>query len=159
MRPSLPSDLPPAIAKHVSTTLRLPVQKCRRESVGAIRRCLSCSPTAMFDPSVRRCEPTGHAVSSSRNRVPVMAEQQTSEEPARVSATNVEIRTLARRHAVAAIRSLAAIAINGKTEPARVAASKAILERAFGRPSHAMTDEAEGAASQTKLTDRDRANA
>ena len=90
-----------------------------------------------------------------------MAEQGRSEEPARVAAGVSEIRTLARRHALAAIRSLAAIAINGKTEPARVAASKAILERAFGRPSQAMAGErADGSATpQAKLTDRDRANA
>jgi hypothetical protein len=89
-----------------------------------------------------------------------MAEQDQCEESARVSATTVEVRTLARRHALAAIRSLAEIATNGKTEPARVAASKAILERAFGRPSQPMTDEGvEGSTPKTKLTDRDRANA
>jgi len=72
-----------------------------------------------------------------------------------------EIRDLARRHSLAAIKSLAAIAINGKTEPARVAASKAILERAFGRPPQAATSErGEGPATpEPKVTDRDRAKA
>ena len=84
-----------------------------------------------------------------------------SEKPARRPQAPREIRELARRHSLAAIKSLAAIAINGKTEPARVAASKAILERAFGRPSQAMADESGDVpvTRELKLTDRERAKA
>lgn len=88
-------------------------------------------------------------------------EQDRSGEPAPRPQSMNEIRELARRHSLAAITSLAAIAINGKTEAARVAASKAILERAFGRPPQAATSEGdEGPATpEPKVTDRDRAEA
>jgi hypothetical protein len=44
-----------------------------------------------------------------------------------------EIRQRAREHAIAAIDSLAEIAANGESENARIAASNAILDRAYGK--------------------------
>lgn len=52
-----------------------------------------------------------------------------------------EVQDLARKHSVAAIESLAQIAAAGESEQARVAASNAILDRAFGKPPQAVTGE------------------
>jgi hypothetical protein len=46
----------------------------------------------------------------------------------------VEIEQLARQYAPQAMEALVKIAMSGKTDSARVAASIAILDRAFGRP-------------------------
>jgi len=46
----------------------------------------------------------------------------------------VEIEQLARQYAPQAMEALVKIAMTGKTDSARVAASIAILDRAFGRP-------------------------
>ena len=45
-----------------------------------------------------------------------------------------DIRSLARRHTSMAINTLAAIARKGKSEPARVSAAVALLERGWGKP-------------------------
>jgi hypothetical protein len=46
----------------------------------------------------------------------------------------IEIEALARQYAPQAMEALIKIAANGKSDSARVAASIAILDRAFGRP-------------------------
>lgn len=46
----------------------------------------------------------------------------------------VDIRSLARRHTTLALNTLAGIARKGKSEPARVSACVALLERGWGRP-------------------------
>jgi hypothetical protein len=48
--------------------------------------------------------------------------------------TLLEIEALARQYAPQAMEALVKIAMSGKTDSARVAASIAILDRAFGRP-------------------------
>ncbi|HEV8191639.1 MAG TPA: hypothetical protein VGP82_09160 [Ktedonobacterales bacterium] len=45
-----------------------------------------------------------------------------------------DIRSLARRHTSLAINTLAGIARRGKSEPARVSAAVALLERGWGKP-------------------------
>jgi Family of unknown function (DUF5681) len=49
-----------------------------------------------------------------------------------------EVQELARKHAPAAIKQLAAIAMKGESEQARVAACNALLDRAYGKPSQQM---------------------
>lgn len=44
-----------------------------------------------------------------------------------------EIRSLARAHTEMALRTLAGIAENGKSEPAKVAAAQALLDRGWGK--------------------------
>jgi hypothetical protein len=46
----------------------------------------------------------------------------------------VDIRSLARQHTTLAINTLAGIAAQGASEPARVAASVALLDRGWGKP-------------------------
>lgn len=45
-----------------------------------------------------------------------------------------EIQELARQHCQSAIKSLAQIATKGESEPARVAACNALLDRGYGKP-------------------------
>lgn len=52
-----------------------------------------------------------------------------------------EIQELARSHSPMAIKTLAKIATKGISEPARVAACNAILDRGFGKPPQAVTGE------------------
>jgi hypothetical protein len=52
-----------------------------------------------------------------------------------------EIQALAREKSPMALETLAQIASAGKTEPARVAAANAILDRAYGKAPQAVTGE------------------
>ena len=49
----------------------------------------------------------------------------------------VEIKELARRYALIAVRELARLAIKAQSEQARIAACKEILDRGYGRPGEA----------------------
>lgn len=51
---------------------------------------------------------------------------------------NPEVRELAREHTAKAIETLASIMLTGQTEPARVAASKELLDRGWGKPIQAI---------------------
>lgn len=46
----------------------------------------------------------------------------------------IKIRQLARSHSEAAIRELARLSLKSESEKTRVAASNALLDRAFGKP-------------------------
>lgn len=50
----------------------------------------------------------------------------------------LEIKDLARQYAPAALEEIARLAREGKTEQTRVAASKEILDRAYGRPAQSV---------------------
>ncbi len=45
-----------------------------------------------------------------------------------------EIETVAQKHAWAALKSLIAVLIHGTSDPARVSAAKAVLDRGYGKP-------------------------
>ena len=50
----------------------------------------------------------------------------------------LDVRSLARQYAHAAVNTLFQIAVKGKNESARVAASVALLDRGFGKPDQAV---------------------
>ena len=58
--------------------------------------------------------------------------------PGKVSALKREMSEMSREHAAEALQSLVDISVNGESESARVAASTAILDRAYGRPTQAL---------------------
>ena len=55
-----------------------------------------------------------------------------------VTRRTLEIRAASQVHAAAALATLAEIARNGESESSRVAASTALLDRAYGRPAQAV---------------------
>lgn len=57
-----------------------------------------------------------------------------------------DIRSLARSHGPLALKTLAAISQRGKTEAARVAASIALLDRGYGKPTQTIAGDPEGTA-------------
>jgi hypothetical protein len=63
----------------------------------------------------------------------------------------IGIEMMCRVHSPAAVRSLAHIAVKGKTEAARVAASKELLDRGYGRPRQSI--DLEGNLTTRDLTD------
>lgn len=56
-----------------------------------------------------------------------------------------EIRSLARSYTEMAIQTLAGVAQNGKSEPARVAAAEALLNRGWGKPAQPIENGEAGA--------------
>lgn len=58
--------------------------------------------------------------------------------PGAVSAAKRELAAMAGTHAQTALQALAEIAAHGESEAARVSASVAILDRAFGKPRQAV---------------------
>jgi hypothetical protein len=56
-----------------------------------------------------------------------------------MSKTLTEIRSLARSHTDTALSALAGIAQNGQSESARVAASVALLDRGWGKPTQPLS--------------------
>ena len=58
--------------------------------------------------------------------------------PGEVSAAKRRLAEMAQEHAELALQTLATIAASGESEAARVSASVAILDRAYGRPTQAM---------------------
>jgi hypothetical protein len=66
---------------------------------------------------------------------------------------------LVRSHAPDAVRALVDIAANGKSESARVSASIAVLDRAFGRPAQADTPSPSDTSSETTAEREARLNA
>ena len=55
-----------------------------------------------------------------------------------------DIRSLARSHTATALSTLAGIAQNGQSESARVAASVAILDRGWGKPTQPISGDEDG---------------
>jgi hypothetical protein len=55
-----------------------------------------------------------------------------------------DIRSLARSYTEVAIQTLAAIAQNGKSEPAQVSAAQALLDRGWGKPAQPIDGDGEG---------------
>jgi hypothetical protein len=56
----------------------------------------------------------------------------------RVSAKTLEIQEAAKRYADDALSALVDVALNGRSEGARVAAASALLDRGYGRPRQAI---------------------
>lgn len=54
--------------------------------------------------------------------------------PGRVSKAKRDLMEMAKGHAPQALQVLIDIAVNGDSEPARVSAANAILDRGYGRP-------------------------
>lgn len=66
--------------------------------------------------------------------------------------TPIDIRSLARSHTETALSTLAGIAQNGTSESARVAASVALLDRGWGKPTQPISGDEDGAPIQiTKI--------
>lgn len=63
-----------------------------------------------------------------------------------MSKSLTEIRSLARSHTETALSALAGIAQNGQSESARVAASVALLDRGWGKPTQPVSGDEEGPA-------------
>lgn len=63
------------------------------------------------------------------------------------------IQKLAREHGDAAIRVLLAVAENGKSESARVAAASALLDRGYGKPPQFATNDPEAFRRANELSD------
>jgi hypothetical protein len=57
----------------------------------------------------------------------------------------IDVKSLARSYTELCVRSLSGIAKDGKSEPARVAASEALLNRGWGKPAQPHTGEEGGA--------------
>ena len=55
-----------------------------------------------------------------------------------------DIRSLARSHTETALSTLAGIAQNGQSESARVAASVALLDRGWGKPTQPLSGDEDG---------------
>jgi hypothetical protein len=65
--------------------------------------------------------------------------------PDRATAVEKEgLEERARRHTDVALRTLVAIATKGKSEPARVTAATALLDRGYGKPRQAVEHSGEG---------------
>lgn len=62
----------------------------------------------------------------------------------RLSAKTLEIQSAAKGYAAAALKALVDIAENGRSEPARVAAASALLDRGYGKPRQAVEHSGEG---------------
>lgn len=69
-----------------------------------------------------------------------------------MSKSLTEIRSLARSHTETALSALAGIAQNGQSESARVAASVALLDRGWGKPSQPVDGDGEGGPVQLVVT-------
>jgi hypothetical protein len=63
-----------------------------------------------------------------------------------------EIRSLARSYTEVAIQTLAAIAERGASEPARVSAAQALLDRGWGKPAQPVDGDGEGGPVQLTVT-------
>jgi hypothetical protein len=63
-----------------------------------------------------------------------------------------DIRSLARSYTEIAIQTLAAIAQNGKSEPAQVSAAQALLDRGWGKPAQPVDGDGEGGPVQLTVT-------
>lgn len=66
----------------------------------------------------------------------------------------VEVNKLAREYTEVAIRTLAKICNAGKSEPARVAAATALLDRGWGKPVQPVDGNGEGGAIPVEMTIR-----
>lgn len=76
--------------------------------------------------------------------------------PGKVSKAKRELAEMAKGYAEAALKTLADIAKNGTNESARVSASIAILDRAYGKPSQAVQHSGTvGSYDLTKVSDAD----
>lgn len=64
--------------------------------------------------------------------------------PGKKNARTIEIEQKAREHTAEALKALLYIAKNGKSEPARVSAATALLDRGYGRPRQAVEHTGEG---------------
>ena len=63
-----------------------------------------------------------------------------------MSKSLTEIRSLARSHTELAIKVLAGIAQNSESDPARVSAANALLDRGWGKPAQPVDGDGEGGA-------------
>lgn len=64
--------------------------------------------------------------------------------PGSQNKVTADVKALAQKHAPAALAELARIALKGESEATRVAASKEILDRAYGKSPQALTGEGGG---------------
>jgi hypothetical protein len=66
--------------------------------------------------------------------------------------TPTQIASLARVHTAAAINCLVGIMENGASEPAKVTAAQALLDRGWGKPSQPVDGDGEGGPVQLTVT-------
>jgi hypothetical protein len=69
-----------------------------------------------------------------------------------MSKSLTEIRSLARSHTELAIKVLAGIAQNSESDPARVSAANALLDRGWGKPAQPVDGDGEGGPVQLTVT-------
>jgi hypothetical protein len=66
--------------------------------------------------------------------------------------TPTDIRSLARAHTASAINCLVGVMENGTSEPAKVSAAQALLDRGWGKPSQPVDGDGEGGPVQLTVT-------
>lgn len=69
-----------------------------------------------------------------------------------MSKAPTDIRSLARSHTELAIKVLAGIAQNSESDPARVSAANALLDRGWGKPAQPVDGDGEGGPVQLVVT-------